>query len=322
MKKSILALAVATASMAGVAQADQTTLYGSVRMAVQIDKQDTDVKKVNKIFSLSKTSTTIGNAGSRWGIKGSHDLGNGLKSIYRFEWAVKANSASANQTGRLGWVGLQGSFGTIKLGRQWTGYYGVAGYNDLFNNVFYDDYQGIFRTGNAFGYTSPDMGGFKVQAAIQADGVGGNDKHFDSYNISAMYDNAGVFAGLSYYATHRAPTDKTKKVLAAALGYSNDMFRIGLVAEQNRSNSGRKPLHLSLGGEYYISDMDTIRAGVSFADYKQKGRKKALGAAIGYQHKFSKRTRVWAEYGYHDAGYRGDAAKKSSRLSLGLRTDF
>lgn len=311
MKKSIIALAVAAASMAGVAQADNTTLYGSIRMAAQVNDDGTD------------TSLRIANGGSRIGVKGSDDLGNGLKAIYRFEWGANifGSTVTANGEGlatRLGWVGLTGSFGTVKLGRQWSPYYNVAGYNDLFNDQFYNHYQGVFRLSNAFSYTTPDMSGFKVAAAITADGAAGNDEVVDNYNIAAIYDNNGIFAGLTYLSTNGLADEQTK--LAAALGYSNDMFRIGLTGEQSDNGGSVKPMTLTLAGEYYLNDMDTIRAGIAVHDYDVAGRDEAMEAAIGYQHKFSKRTRVWAEYGYQDSGVSG--ADSTSKLSLGLRTDF
>ncbi len=315
MKKTILALAVAAASLASVAQADNTTLYGSVRLAVQYNDDGTD------------SSTKVSNASSRWGIKGSDDLGNGLKAIYQFEWQVHPNSAAENITGRLGYVGLSGDFGTVALGRQWSPYYNVAGYNDLFNNVYYDDYMGVFRLGHVLSYTTPDMGGFQLQAALIADGLGGNDEHLDGYNISALYDNNGIFAGLSYISTNGLADEQSQ--VALALGYSNDMFRIGFVGEYADDGvTDTNPRSYDLAGEYYINDMDTIRAGVSLKDADVEGVDDAYEAALGYEHKFSKRTRVWAEYSYIGDGHIFDGDNliniddAQNKVSLGIRTDF
>lgn len=325
MKKSIIALAVTAASMAGVAQADQTTLYGSVRMAVQYQNGDYgDVGKpngtINDTYNINeKGSTKVANAGTRWGIKGSNDLGNGLKAEYRFEWAVNANSDKSNQTGRLGWVALSGGFGTVKLGRQWSPYYDVAGYNDLFNDMYYEDYMGVFRTGNTLGYATPNFGGFQLKAAVLADGADGNDEYVDGYNIAAIYDNNGIFAGLTYLSSNGVEPDEDT-LLGATIGYSNDIFRLGLVVEREDNGGDTNPLGFNLAGEYYITDMDLVRAGVTVTDRDIKGIDDKIEAAVGYEHKFSKRTRVWAEYGYRDSGL--DNQDTHGRLSLGMRTDF
>lgn len=341
MKKSILALAVASAATLGsVAQADNTTLYGRVAMAVK-----------NKSVSGSGGSVTgINNAGSRFGIRGTDELGNGLEAFYRFEFGIdpnrdktsttvtkkemdklaklnangqlKSHSLSANdgQTNRLGYVGLKGGFGAVALGRQWSPHYiDIMGAADVMNNVGYTDYSGIFRLGNVLSYTTPEMGGFKAVLALQADGkaeVGANRKHLDAYNIAAKYANNGISAGLSFIEDRNAK----RKTLGGSFGYSNDMFNIAFAAEQQRQKgSSIKPRYFALAGEYNISEADTVRASVATKRKAFDNEKyRANEYAIGYQHNLSSRTRVWAEYSHHDVKRGTD----TNTLSLGLRTDF
>ncbi len=325
MKKTILALAVAAASLASVAQADNTTLYGSIRMAVQYNDDGSD------------NSVAIDDVTSRWGIKGSDDLGNGLKAVYRFEWGVNTMGDDLNGDGeglrtRLAYVGLAGGFGEVQLGHVWSPYYDVMGYNDLFNDAFYSQYQGVFRLNNAVKYITPDMGGFQLKAALIANGKNPaddtDDEGLDAYNISAAYNNNGIFAGLTYYATNRDNNAPDTKVLGGVVGYSNDMFQIGLVAERTDNGGDAKPVHLNLAGQYNITDMDIIRAGVSMVDADVEGVDDAYEAALGYQHNFSKRTRVWAEYSYMGDGHIFDGDNliniddAQNKVSLGIRTDF
>ena len=54
--------------------------------------------------------------GSRWGIKGSSEVSEGLTSVYKFETRVGQGDASQN-TNQL-YVGLSGGFGSITLGKQ------------------------------------------------------------------------------------------------------------------------------------------------------------------------------------------------------------
>ncbi len=334
MKKSIIALAI-LASVAGTAQAD-TTLYGSVRVSVEYND--------NGVVD----STDVTNNSSRWGIKGHEDLGNGLSAIYKYEFGVDADKGTTTSKdgegqrrgpNRLSYVGLQGGFGTVALGAQWSPYYNVAGYNDIFNGSFSYSrtYLGTFRLADVVSYTTPDMGGFKAQVALVADGAvvpgAGPDDHLDAYNIGLSYANNGIFAGATYLSTNGLEDDAS--LVAVAGGYSNDMFRVGLVAEQSDNyvskvgssdlRVGENALNVSLAGSVNISESDKILAAVEMLDRdivlaNGEDADEAMHYAIGYQHNFSKRTRVWAEYSYFDTGV--EDSNEDQTISVGLRTDF
>ena len=59
---------------------------------------------------------------------GSEDLGNGLKAIFNLEYRARADTGRLANANRFwqgkSWVGLDGGFGTIKLGRQDTPHVG------------------------------------------------------------------------------------------------------------------------------------------------------------------------------------------------------
>ena len=64
-------------------------------------------------------------AGSRWGLRGSEDLGGGTSAIFTLEagfrpgtGASEIGGQSGRLFGRVATVGLQGGFGTLTLGRQ------------------------------------------------------------------------------------------------------------------------------------------------------------------------------------------------------------
>ena len=99
--------------------------------------------------------------GSRWGIKGSNEVSEGLSAVYRFE--AKIDSATATQPAgdRLSYVGLSGGFGTLAMGRV-----GSAGGNStggiLDGSSHYGNSYTGFRTGNAISYSN-SVGGVSVQ---------------------------------------------------------------------------------------------------------------------------------------------------------------
>ena len=62
--------------------------------------------------------------GSRWGLKGTEDLGGGLKAVFQLENGFDVSSGKLGQGGRMfgrqAYVGLQSDqFGTVTFGRQY-----------------------------------------------------------------------------------------------------------------------------------------------------------------------------------------------------------
>lgn len=126
MKHSKLAALSVLALAAGAACAQSSvTLYGVI---------DTGVERITNANGTSGSLTRMpGQSGgylpSRWGVRGSEDLGNGLKANFVLEsgFSPDKGSNNTNQGGRLfgrsAWVGLSGGFGAVTLGRQYTMYF-------------------------------------------------------------------------------------------------------------------------------------------------------------------------------------------------------
>ncbi len=162
MKKNILALAVISAMAAPVAMADKhsTTLYGQINAAVN---------------STTDLGMKTNDRDSRLGVKGSHDLGNGLKGVYKMEFGVKVADSFSGLSGRNATLGLKGDFGTVFIGRDDTPFkksqtkdlFGDATYSDLgkksmAGGLGYKGSAGEIRANNVVGYISPEFNGFKV----------------------------------------------------------------------------------------------------------------------------------------------------------------
>ena len=65
--------------------------------------------------------------GSRWGVKGSNEVSEGLTAVYQFEESIDLSSATVNDGDRLSYVGLSGGFGSITMGRIWSATYNHVG---------------------------------------------------------------------------------------------------------------------------------------------------------------------------------------------------
>ncbi len=113
---------------------------------------------------------------SRWGIKGSGEISEGLSAVYRFEH--KFSTSDAGQAGgRLAFVGLDGGFGKVTLGQIWSASYNHAGVIRDFPN-WYTSPDTSLRVGNALSYAfSADA--FSVQVDAIMDGGKDTGKAID-----------------------------------------------------------------------------------------------------------------------------------------------
>ena len=128
MKKTLIALA-ALSAIAGVAQAQSSvTLYGLVD--ADVGRFTTNVVSAGAVKSQSQTKVNPeGLNGNRWGMRGSEDLGGGMKAIFNLESGFTIDDGAQGQGalfGRRANVGLAGDFGTVELGRSSSPYSGVA----------------------------------------------------------------------------------------------------------------------------------------------------------------------------------------------------
>ena len=71
--------------------------------------------------------TTLGDSFSRWGIKGSSEVSEGLTAVYHYEEALDLGTATLSDGNRLSYVGLSGGFGSISAGRLWSATYNHTG---------------------------------------------------------------------------------------------------------------------------------------------------------------------------------------------------
>ena len=116
MKKSLIALAALAAVGAASAQSS-VTLYGVID-AGYTWARETNIWMGTKT-ERTRTGFTSGNlSGSRWGMKGQEDLGNGLAAVFNVEAGFDSiNGDFTTGFNRRAVVGLKGSFGQVLVGR-------------------------------------------------------------------------------------------------------------------------------------------------------------------------------------------------------------
>ena len=97
MKKSLLALSVAAAAMG--AQAADVQVYGVIDTSLSFVSSDADIAGHDRVNSFSMENAK--EFGSRFGLKGSEDLGNGYKVGFVLESGFKSDDGQFDQTGKL-----------------------------------------------------------------------------------------------------------------------------------------------------------------------------------------------------------------------------
>ena len=217
MKKTLAAVAVLGA-FAGSALAADVQLYGIVDTGVgynHVDMDSLDGLTLTNDYSFADSdsfSMMSGQAsGSRWGLKGTEDLGNGLTVGFILEDGFTSDNGadSAPMFNRESSLFVQGGFGKFAMGRMgslnngqssWAkvgmvsafGTSDWGGYSAQLSNIF----SLAGQWDNMVAYETPSFAGFKVYAQYA---MGSNDNENESssdryYAIGATYNN-GPFAG-------------------------------------------------------------------------------------------------------------------------------
>lgn len=118
MKHSALALAVLAAlslNNSALAQS-KTQVYGLIDAGVEyVNNAADDGGSMARVVSGGKNT-------SRWGLRGSEDLGGGLKAVYQLEGGILMDSGESDGPlfKRQANVGLEGDFGRVVIGRSFT----------------------------------------------------------------------------------------------------------------------------------------------------------------------------------------------------------
>jgi len=168
----------------------------------------------------------------RLGVKGSEDLGNGLKAVYQIEIGVDITNANRDTNlanGNRGttvtnsgfsfrntFIGLAGDWGTFLMGRHDTPLKISTAKLDLFADTLADANATVgfqdLRVDNAVAYISPSWSGFQIAAAIVPQGgattLGALDQNADSiagaYSLAAIYKNGPFYGSVAYEALDKS----------------------------------------------------------------------------------------------------------------------
>lgn len=352
MKKSLVALAVLAVS--GMASAQSTvTVYGLVDAWVGTVK-DNNISQSGVNVAHPFSGSGGGLQTSRFGLKGSEDLGGGLKANFLLEAGFDPSTGAANNYtnpytaatsnaifGRQSWVGLSGGFGELKLGKMWTPYdmvkgSGAAGFDSLLfapstsvwaSNSYQD------RPGNSVYYQTPDLAGFSAAAMYSF----GENKtatvsagKIASFNVA--YANGPIGASLAYQ-TEKA-TGASTAIKYTQLNGSYDFGVVKLLGAYGTVKNGTTPVtglaqdkatEYQIGLDFPVNSTFTLSGGYARSKSTRPAgasELKRTGYSLAGLYALSKRTNLYAGVQSGKETGAGVTDRKTSTYGVGVRHTF
>jgi predicted porin len=339
MQVKRLAAALVAATPLFAAAQTNVTLYGVVDAA--IESSDNGTAGRHTMVQSGDQST------SRIGFRGTEDLGNGLKAIFNLEAGIAIDTGNSDMSGtnsalfqRRAVVGLEGAFGTLTLGREYSPVASVAAASDEFGQGFYGSNLSAFgtaspntgtsysrltrRLANSVNYKSASWAGFKLLAAYAAgentdlNAPGSSSR--DLKSLGAEYTLGNLYIGGAYAETKRLNINNDKEYAIGA-AYKFDQFG-GLdikgnymVADAYGPNNRFTQWNLGAGFPFGAS-----KVLANFQQNKLQNGAKGKVWAVAYTYSLSKRTNVYASYADLNNNNLGTFGLNSSGNSLNPAT--
>lgn len=291
-------------------------------------------------------------AGSRWGLRGTESLANGLTLAFQLENGFDADGGSRSQNGRLfgrsAWTSLSGDFGELRLGRQeafgfnWG--IGISPFGPSFKQAQFDTIFGYRNAGdrvdNALFYTSPDWGGLQagIGYSVNADGNESNEEDTPVISMGVRYNAGPVMLVLTYDQKQVADADLAPDradIRNLTLGGTWDLGAAKLHAGYGRL-ANRDFIATAANEHAYLLGLTVpVGKGSVFGTYQRVGARNLNefgvdrardGVAVGYLYTLSARTSLYAYASqYRHVATRADAADRladARQLGVGIRHRF
>ena len=252
MKKSLFALA-ALGAFASAAQAQSSvTLFGVIDTSatyIQNGGASGSTTAPGVMTQSGTNSTTLGTgtspqtgsaftmydsqiASSSWGIKGTEDLGGGLKANFLLNGDANTNAGGTDQRGvfrRAAWAGLSGSFGEVRIGRQLNPIVTAsAGLLPVMGNTVNGvrttlGYSAGDQNSNAIGYITPMMNGLQLELQYAANNtIDGGMTDGTAMNVRAFYSIGNAEINAAYQKRTSASATGNTAACGASAAYATN----------------------------------------------------------------------------------------------------
>ena len=344
MKKTLIAAAVMAASSVAFA-ASNVTLYGVVDTSAVFthDGGATDSKNVIDMQSGFRN-------GSRWGIKGVEELGNGYAVGFILENGFNSDDGTNGQKYSGGFsreskLYISGEFGQIGFGRLGSLANGAQSNSILSGWALGTSYQtqGTLtsfmknngRVNNAVAYVSPSFAGLTVHAMYS----NGTDKDTAKWAQNDHYYGLGLAYQLANYrntlifeaADNKGGDKETAYSINLGLGYDLGSITPQFAYQYAWQDNQYKQHVFGLSAAAPVAG-GVVKAGVKYLLGKNEtdefktttGEDKynSLSISAAYEYPLSKRTTVWGFASWADGskGYASSKLKDLKKADSSLKT--
>lgn len=325
MKKIAVVAALSSLAIPAFAQSS-VTLWGRLNTSVESQK-----------FGNQDRIVAVQNNSSRLGLRGSEDLGGGLKASFNLEHGFNSDTGTLQTLGgatNMFWsrqanVELSGAFGTIRLGTWFPdSYFSTVDRTSNHNHdtgtssdALFSDFGFGFRT-NKVAWFTPSIEGFSaIISAHAGEGASGDAR---AYDVSANYEAGGLHVAATYA---QADTLAKRKTYGLEADYSFGPFLITGYYQSEKVDGFRTRNIGRLSGMYTMGQSE-FHVNVGGTESGGDGLFRTGGATqwtLGYNYNLSKRTKVYAFYTSID--YKNDVVDNNPRnfrssLAAGIRHNF
>lgn len=319
MKKSLLALAVLGAFVGAASAQSSVTLYGRLDLSV-----------AKNVGSAAKQMQN--GSGSRLGVRGVEDLGGGMSAFFQAEHRFNADTGAMSDTSRM-WggrsvVGLQGGFGKVSLGREYTtaflGSQLIAdpwGWDTVATSLTVATTGGSIarvRNDSSLTYNFAASGfSFAAQIAEATDTI--NNFQKKPFNFSAGYAAGPISLGMGYEKTGQVGAAAAKWTTVHA-SYNLGAVKLGGVVGTGNTSANAK--HKSwmvtatapIGAGEFRAALGKLTADAAGPAAKVDAAK---GFAVGYHYSLSKRTTLYTDFVRNTA-----VATQKTGYDFGIKHNF
>lgn len=313
MNKKIVALAVAAAFAIPAAASAQTTLYGQFKYEVGFIDDGNDSNLVHS------------SRGTRLGVRGAEDLGGGLQGIFRFQNNFSQVNGGLTSTrfnlNEEAWVGLQGGFGRLLIGRSDSAVKNASKPFRAFTDTLADvnNRPGGWQRAEGLHYTTPNFGGATIGLTIEPNGVE-TDVY---YAANVIYDMGPLNL---HAAAEGSPDDPTYAV--GDIGVDETNYQVGAsydfgagdigVLYQARNDADDDVITIPVN--YKVLPNVNLRAAVQYIDLDAGDD--FTNYALGAQYMLSGRTELYANVWSDDFAGPTPGGADETHFGLGVRHAF
>lgn len=275
-----------------------------------------NVTSVLNDYEIGGSSGELESNASRIGLEGELPLTDSLKVVYQAEYQINPGEEvfhHFNLSQRNTFIGLEGGFGTVVVGRNDTPSKLMQSGIDLYNDLN-GDIRTIFvsevRPNDEIHYTSPTVSGFTLMHAAIIDGQDGlRDRATKSTSTALTYGQGKYLFGLAM--DNNLTGHDSFRVMSR---YRSGGLQLGLMYESAKTSRGEND-GIFVSASYRLDKL-VLKAQTGAADQKRAG---GAQSTVGFDYLLDENSRVFAFVTSTSADNR---AVNNDQYGLGFEYNF